>query len=118
MKLFDSELRLMELIWAHDGCSAKELSLLAGEAIGWNKNTTYTILKKLVAKEAVERQEPGFRCKALVTKNQIAREETGSLVERLFGGSRKAFFAAFLQSEQFSDAELYELKTMIDRHEE
>ena len=59
MKLFDSELRLMELIWANDGCTAKELSLLAADQIGWNKNTTYTILKKLVAKEAVERIEPG-----------------------------------------------------------
>ncbi|MBQ5521543.1 MAG: BlaI/MecI/CopY family transcriptional regulator [Oscillospiraceae bacterium] len=43
----------MELIWAVDGISEKELSLLAAEAIGWNKNTTYTILKKLVAKDAL-----------------------------------------------------------------
>lgn len=30
----------MELIRAVDGISEKELSLLAAEAIGWNKNTT------------------------------------------------------------------------------
>ena len=54
MKLFDSELRLMELIWDEDGITAKELSLRAAETIGWNKNTTYTVLKKLVAKDAVE----------------------------------------------------------------
>ena len=118
MKLFDSELRLMELIWAHDGCSAKELSLLAAEEIGWNKNTTYTVLKKLVAKEAVERREPGFRCKALISRDQVAKEETTGLVDRLFGGSRKAFFAAFLQNEDLSPAELDALKEMIDRHEE
>lgn len=118
MKLFDSELRLMELLWAHEGCSAKELSLLATETIGWNKNTTYTVLKKLVAKQAVARTEPGFHCKALVSKDEIAREETVGLVDRLFGGSRKAFFAAFLQSEQLSDAELDELRAMIDHHEE
>ncbi len=118
MKLFDSELRLMELIWAHDGCTAKELSLLAAEEIGWNKNTTYTVLKKLVAKEAVERIEPGFRCRALISRREVAKEETAGLIEKLFGGSRKAFFSAFLHEERLSPAELDELRAMIDRHEE
>ena len=53
--LFDSELRLMEIIWIKAPVSAKALSLIATEEIGWNKNTTYTVLKKLVEKKAVER---------------------------------------------------------------
>ena len=118
MKLFDSELRLMELLWDNDGCTAKDLSLLAAERIGWNKNTTYTILKKLVAKEAVERIEPGFRCKVLISRSEVVKEETSGLIDKLFGGSRKAFFAAFLQDEGLSPAELDELRAMIDRHEE
>ena len=117
MKLFDSELRLMELIWAEDGITAKELSLRAAEAIGWNKNTTYTILKKLVAKDAVERQEPGFRCHARITREAVAAEETDGLISRLYQGSKKAFFAAFLQREELSDAELDELRRLIDGHE-
>lgn len=118
MKLFDSELRLMELIWARGLCSAKELSLAAAEEIGWNKNTTYTVLKKLVAKRAVERTEPGFRCRALISRDQVAKEETAGLIDRLFGGSRKAFFSAFLQDEAISAAELEEMKNLINRHEE
>ena len=73
MKLFDSELKLMELIWADEGCSAKALSLAAAEQIGWNKNTTYTVLKKLVEKGAVERAEPGFHCRALVSRDRLPR---------------------------------------------
>ena len=42
LHLFDSELRLMELVWAKAPVSARELSLLAAEALDWNKNTTYT----------------------------------------------------------------------------
>ena len=117
MKLFDSEFRLMELIWAEDGLTAKALSLRAGEAIGWNKNTTYTVLKKLVEKGAVERVEPGFRCKALISRDEVAREETAGLIDKLFSGSRKAFFAAFLEQEKLSGAELDELRAMIDSHE-
>ena len=44
-KLFDSELKVMELIWAHEPISAKELSVLADQEFGWNKNTTYTVIK-------------------------------------------------------------------------
>ncbi len=117
MKLFDSELRLMELIWAEEGCTAKALSLRAGESIGWNKNTTYTVLKKLVEKGAVERLEPGFRCLPRISRDQVAREETTGLIDKLFGGSRKAFFAAFLEQEPLSEAELEELRAMIERHE-
>lgn len=118
MKLFDSELRLMDLIWEREGCTAKEFSLLALERFGWNKNTTYTVLKKLVAKNAVERTEPGFRCSALISRSEVAKEETAGLIEKLYGGSKKAFFAAFLQEEALSPAELDELRAMIERHEE
>ena len=45
-KLFDSELKVMELIWAHEPISAKELSVLAEGEYSWNKNTTYTVIKK------------------------------------------------------------------------
>ncbi len=118
MKLFDSELRLMDLIWDRGGRTARELCLLAQDRFGWNKNTTYTVLKKLVAKNAVERTEPGFRCTALITREAVAREETAGLIQKLYGGSRKAFFAAFLQEEALSNAELDELRAMIEGHEE
>lgn len=118
MKLFDSELRLMELIWANAGETAKALSLLAGETIGWNKNTTYTVLNKLVEKGAVARIDPGFHCQPLIERDQVAKEETDGLINKLFGGSRKAFFAAFLQQEKLSAGELDALREMIDRYEE
>ncbi|MCI6729486.1 MAG: BlaI/MecI/CopY family transcriptional regulator, partial [Clostridiales bacterium] len=37
----------MELIWDNAPIHAKDVALLAAERIGWNKNTTYTVLKKL-----------------------------------------------------------------------
>lgn len=117
MKLFDSEFKLMEMVWADPGCTAKDLSLRAGETIGWNKNTTYTVLKKLVEKGALERQEPGFRCVPRISRDRVAKEETEGLVQKLFGGSRKAFFAALLEEEPLSPQELAELREMIDRHE-
>ncbi len=111
--LFDSELRLMEIIWSKAPVSAKVLSLIAAEEIGWNKNTTYTVLKKLVEKKAVERTEPNFICKPLITREQIQSEETRKLLDKLYDGSLKTFFASFLQREKLSEEELDELKKII-----
>lgn len=117
LHLFDSELRLMELVWAKAPVSARELSLLAAEALDWNKNTTYTVLKKLVEKGYVQREEPNFICTPLIEKKQLARDERDSLISKLYGGSKKAFFAAFLEEEQLSQGELQELRALIDGYE-
>lgn len=117
LHLFDSELRLMELVWEKEPVSARELSLLAAGALDWNKNTTYTVLKKLVEKGYVQRTEPNFVCTSLIQKKQVARDETDSLIQKLYGGSKKAFFAAFLEEERLSEGELQELRELIERHE-
>ena len=113
-RLFDSELRLMELVWAKEPVTAKALSLLAAEDFGWNKNTTYTVLKKLVDKGVLRREEPNFLCTSLVKREQVQRAETKSLIDKLYNGSRKAFFASFLQTEELSKEELDELRAMIE----
>lgn len=114
-KLYDSELKLMELLWDNEPISAKQLSLLAAEQIGWNKNTTYTILKKLVEKAIIKREDPNFMCSSLVKKEEIQKAETQSLIEKLYAGSKKAFIASFLQNENLSKADLDEIKSMIDK---
>lgn len=114
LKLFDSELKVMDLIWEKEPVSAKELSLLAAEETGWNKNTTYTVIKKLEAKGYIKRNEPGFICTALISKDEVCRAETKSLIDKLFGGSKKALFSALLEDEKLSDKELQELRKMID----
>ncbi len=114
-KIYDSEIKVMDFIWERGPVSAKELSRMAAESIGWNKNTTYTIIKKLVAKGFIRRDEPGFICTALVTREEIGRSETRSLVDKLYGGSRKALFSALLEDDGLTEEELEELRAMIER---
>lgn len=116
-RLFDSELKVMELLWELGPSSAKDVSLLAAQRIGWNKNTTYTILKKLVDKGCVRRDEPGFVCTALISREAAQQTETASLVQRLFGGSKKALLSALLADEQLSAADLDELRDLIGKRD-
>lgn len=114
-KLFDSEIKVMELIWEKEPVSAKELSLLAADRIGWNKNTTYTVVKKLQAKGYIRREDPGFICTSLLSKDDVRRAETKNLADRLFGGSKKALFSALLADEELTDEDLAQLREMIEK---
>ena len=114
-KLFDSEAKVMEIIWEKGSVSAKEISVIAADTIGWNKNTTYTVIKKLEAKGFIRRDEPGFICTPLVTKEEMQKKEATSLLEKVFGGSRKALFSALLEDEKLSEKEIKELKDLIDK---
>lgn len=113
-KLFESEAKVMEIIWAKAPISAKDISLIAAETIGWNKNTTYTVIKKLEAKGFIKRNDPGFICTPLISQNQMQKVEAVSLVKKVFGGSRKALFSALLENEPLSDEEINELRKLID----
>jgi predicted transcriptional regulator len=117
VKLYDSELKVMEIIWEREPINAKEISKLLSESIGWNKNTTYTIIKKLVEKEVLLREEPNFICSSKLKREQVQSAETRSLIEKLYQGSKKAFFAAFFHNEKLSVEELEELKKLIDEQE-
>ncbi len=45
MKLFDSELKIMEILWREGDISVKRIAEIAKEQIGWSKTTTYTNIK-------------------------------------------------------------------------
>lgn len=47
VKLFDSELKVMELLWREGELSAKQIAELLKEQIQWSKTTTYTVIKKM-----------------------------------------------------------------------
>ncbi len=115
MKLFESEMKIMELIWQNEPVSAKKLSLLAQDAIGWNKNTTYTVIKKVIEKGYAKREEPDFICTSLISREAVTRSETKSLIDRLFGGSRKALFSALLEDEALTDEDVAALREMIEK---
>lgn len=115
MKLYDSEMKIMELIWEHEPVSAKELSVLAQDEIGWNKNTTYTVIKKAIGKGYVKREDPDFICTSLISKEEVRGIETRSLVDRLFGGSKKALFSALLEDEELTEKDIAELREMIEK---
>ena len=114
MKLFDSELKVMDVLWREGDLPAKAIARTLTEEIGWNVNTTYTLIKRFIAKQAIERSEPGFICHALVSKEQVQQEETQELIDKVFDGSADKLFASLLGGRRISREQLEQLRRMID----
>lgn len=118
LKLFDSELKVMNVLWKEGDKTAKEIAGILKEETGWNVNTTYTVIKKCVAKGAVARMEPNFLCRALIPKQAVQEAETRELVDKLFDGSADQLFASLLGRKKLSREKLHRLKEMLDDWEE
>lgn len=114
IKLHDSELKVMNVLWRDGDCTAKYISDVLKSEIGWNMNTTYTLIKRCINKGAIERQEPNFMCHALVPKEQVQEQETNELIDKIFDGSAEKLFASLLGRKNLSTEQLEKLRQVID----
>ena len=113
IKLFDSELKVMNVLWKEGDTTAKQISEILKTAIGWNMNTTYTVIKKCIAKGAIERREPNFLCHALITKDAVQAAETEELLCKLFDNSPDLLFASLLERRKLSKEQIDSLRHMV-----
>lgn len=99
VKLFDAEWNLMEIVWAMAPTTASRIAAAAGQRFGWAKNTTYTVLKRLIGKGVLERSGTDFTVTPLVTRRQMQIAELNSLIANRFGGSTAEMLEALEQAD-------------------
>lgn len=114
MKLFDSELKVMETLWREGDLLAGQIAKILEDDTGWNRNTTYTVIKKCIDKGAVERREPNFICCALISKEEVQKQETTELINKMFDGSAELFFSAFISGKSLTKEQIDRLKKIVD----
>ena len=117
VKLYDSELKIMGVLWREGDVTAKHISDVMKEETGWNMNTTYTLIKRCIKKGAVERSEPHFMCHALISKEEVQKAETEELVNKVYDGSVDKLFAALLGSRKLSARQIEKLKQIVEEEE-
>lgn len=115
IRLHEGELNVMELLWSNKVLAAKDISKIIKEYIGWEKNTTYTVIKRLIDKGAVSREDPGFLCRAEVTKKQIQEIETKALFSKMYNGSMTTFITEYLGNCKLTTEEVIELQRVLNR---
>lgn len=113
IKLQGAELKVMNVLWREGDCTAKHISNILAERIGWNMNTTYTLIKRCINKGAIERSEPNFMCHALVSREVVQETETNELLDKLFDGSADKLFAALVGRKNLSPGQIKKLKKIV-----
>jgi predicted transcriptional regulator len=114
VKIFDAEYRFMNIVWEHSPVPSTELVKLAGEELGWKKSTTYTVIRRLSERGAIKSENAVVY--ALISQEQVMRDETEEHIDKVYDGSLKLFFTAFLQKEKLSKDEIEELRKIIEQY--
>ncbi|SHK24539.1 Predicted transcriptional regulator [Anaerocolumna jejuensis DSM 15929] len=114
IKLFDSELKIMDVLWKNGDTTAKKIAEILKEQVGWNKTTTYTLIKRCIDKGAIERMEPNFLCHPLVTIEQARELETTELINKMYDGAADLLVASIIGRKNLSSEEIERLKQLVN----
>ena len=112
MKLGVVESKFADIIWQNEPLTSGELVKLCLQELNWKKSTTYTVLKKL-CERGIFKNEEG-KVTSLLTKDEFFAMQSEKFVEETFSGSLPAVIAALTQRKELSDAEIEEIRRMID----
>lgn len=117
IKLFDSELKVMGVLWREGDVTAKHISDVLKKETGWNMNTTYTLIKRCINKGAIERSEPNFMCHAIIPKEEVQEAETKELINKVYDGVPGNLFAALLGRKKLTAEQIERLKQIVGEWE-
>lgn len=118
MKLAESERRVMEALWEGGTMTAREVSIVLGERLGWKKTTTYTMLTRCAEKGYIKREEPNFRCTAVITKEEVSCWETDALLRADFDNSADLLVASLIGRKKLSLSQMEKLYQSLRELEE
>jgi BlaI family penicillinase repressor len=116
--LHHGELNVMELLWANGSLPANRIAAVIKDFVGWEKNTTYTVIKRLIDKGAVRRTDPGYICTPLISKESVQKIETEVLLDRVYDGSLVNLINGYIAKEELSAEEVDALYDIVMKYRE
>ena len=112
-KIFESEYRFCLILWEHEPIKSTDLMKLCKEKLEWSKTTTYTVIKRLSERGVIKNENAIVT--SIVSKEEAQQSELEELMDKKFEGSLPAFIAAFGKRQSLSDAEIEEIRKIIER---
>lgn len=112
----NGEWKLMKLLWDNGEMAVTQLVTALSDDTAWNKNTIFTMLKRLEEKgfvKLVSEKRPQKYASA-ITREEATNIATGSFVDRVFDGNMKLFMSAISGGSALTKEEIDELRAMLD----
>jgi predicted transcriptional regulator len=111
------EVAIMDVVWELGDCSSAEVIAEFTKRRRLAETTIRTVLANLRKKgylEPIPTIERGFRLRATVSRDAVAGRTLQGLVGSLFGGSPRQAIAHLLKDERLDQAELKEIRRLLD----
>ena len=117
--LTEAEWKILLLLWEKSPRTMMELTRALAQETGWSKHTVITMLKRMAVKGTVRICEDGpvKTYFPAVSKDRVAREQTQTLLKRLFSGRASLLVNDMMEQGELDDEELRELQNIINRAE-
>ena len=107
-----AEARFADIIWEKEPITSGQLAKIGLAEFNWKKTTSHTVLNRLCDRGLFHRENGVVT--SLISREEYYARHSEAYVQETFGGSLPAFLAAFGTRKQLSDAEVEELKKLIE----
>lgn len=118
--LTEAEWKIMLLLWERGPQTMMEITRALAPETGWTKYTVTTMLKRMVQKGTVRMAEGGTArvYSSAVAKDKVAREQTRTLLSRLFGGKASLLVSSMVEQGEMDEAEIRAILRILGEAED
>lgn len=115
-RISDAEWLIMKVLWQESPLTASLVIEGLKPNTNWSPKTIQTLIARLVKKGAlgVNKESSLNQYYPLVLQEECMREETNSLLQKVYGGSLHLLLANFVKNENLSQKEIQELRNLLD----
>lgn len=112
----DSEWKVMKVLWTKSPRQGSDIVAELEPTTGWNPKTIHTLIRRLVAKEAITatKENTFYSYAAAVSEDECVKKETKTLLEKCFDGSLNLLVSNFIKNDKISDQEIEELQAILN----
>ncbi len=113
----NSEWEVMKVVWQQAPTTANTVCDVLCPASEWKPRTVQTLLTRLVQKGMLTYVKKGreFVYTPLFSETDCTHAAGRTFIDRVFNGQVAPFLSNFLEREELSDAEIEELRTLLNR---
>lgn len=118
-RISDAEIDVMEIVWNDNPIGTNEITdRLAGDGERSPK-TIQTLIRRLVDKGALSAEKRGrqFYYTPAIDRDDFIDNQKKRFTDRFFGGDVTLLVSSFVGSGKFTQKELEEIRSIIDRAE-
>lgn len=119
-KITESEWLIMKTLWRNEKPTSPEIIESLKVVSTWSPTTIQTFLSRLAKKGAIGiiKESKGYRYYPIVLEDQYRKEETRTLIDKIYNGSLKLLIKSFINDVDLTDDDIHELKKELDKKQD